>query len=182
MKTRLQPPAIAAKSRHHPDGTRADHHRNIPCSNSRFVDAVHSDRQRLDHRTLGKRNIVGQLERERGRVNHGRPKNAMNGRRGPKPHRGIEIVDAESCRAAVWVRYSGLHANTVTRFEIGDTRSGLHHHPGGLVAKDHRLTHDEGTDGAVLVVVNVASADADGAKRDANVMRSEGFINGKIPK
>ena len=115
-------------------------------------------------------------------MNHGRPKNAMNGRRGPEPDGGVEIVDAELGRAAVWVRNSGLHANAVTRFKIGDARSGFHHHTGGLVAKDHRLTHDEGTNGAVLVVVNVASTDADGAKRDVNIMRAERFINGKIPK
>jgi hypothetical protein len=50
------------------------------------------------------------------------------------------------------------------------------------VAKDHRLTYYEGANGAVLIVMNVASTDANCAERDANVMRAERFIDGKIPK
>ena len=54
-----------------------------------------------------------------------------------------------------------LHADAVADLEMGDIRANGRDDAGRLVAENHRLLDDEIADPTVLVIMNVAAADAD---------------------
>ena len=166
--------------RHHADRPRADHHREVARLHLHLGRGVHADGERLDHRAFGVADVVGQLEGEVGRVDHGRPQHAMHRRRRPEAHRRVEVVLAEPRRPAARVGDAGLHADPVADLELGHGRPDLDHVARRLVAQDHRLLDDERADGAVRVVVDVAAAHPHGPERDPHVAWPQPLLDREV--
>ena len=100
----------------------------------------------------------------------------------PEAHSRIEIVHSELRCTTVRIGNPGFHTNTIPRLEIGDFRSYLQDHARSLMTENHRLPYDEGSDCAMLIVMNIASADADGTQPDAYVMGPERLVDGEFPQ
>src|SRR5664280_566744 len=164
------------------DHTGAEHDRHVAGLEPRFAGGVQADSQGLDHRALPETHVVGQLEGECLRVHHGRAQAAVHGRRRPEAHRWIEVVESEPGRAAVRIGNPGLHADAVAETQRCHGRAGFLHHAGGLVSEHHRRAHDKGADGAMLVIVHVAAAYADRVNPDADIMRTERFVDRDLPQ
>jgi hypothetical protein len=95
----------------------------------------------------------------------------------PETHRRIEIVEAEQRRAAVWIGHARLHAHAVAGLERRDRRSRFNHDAGRFMSEHHRCAHNERTDRAVFVIVDVAPAYADGVDADTHVVWTQRLVD-----
>ena len=142
----------------------------------------HPDRERLHHRPLGKADVVGQFESESLGMHDRGAQTAMHRRSGPESDRGIKIVHAEARRATVRIRHARFHADPVAGLEGGDSGTGLDDGAGRLMAQHHRLTHDEGANGAVQEIMYIAPAHPDGVDANADVVFAQPLVEHHIPQ
>ena len=130
-----------------------------------------ADRQGLHQRAHVVRQRVGQREGEVLVDGHEVRERAVDRRRGEEHHVGAEVVAAGAALGAAAAGDARLERHAVARAMAGHLRADLDDAPGGLVPEHHRRAHDEVADAAVLVVVDVRAAHADGGDLDEHLAR-----------
>ena len=89
----------------------------------------------------------------------------------PESHGGVEIVNPESGGTAVRIRNARLHADAISRSEVGYLRAHLDNSARRLMAENHRLANNVWSDTSVLIVMQITPAYADSVKGDPHIQR-----------
>lgn len=150
-----------------------------------LLDDVHTDSEGLDHGTLLKRDVLGELEAEIGGCVPETGQGAIVWGSGSKDHIRAEVILASDAVGAATARVSGLEGHAVADLELGNLVANLDNGAGGLVAKDHGVLDDEGADGAVDPVVDVGATDTGVVYLDDDIVggsegRSGALLKGDV--
>ncbi len=103
----------------------------------------------------------------------------MHGRRRPETHAWIEVIHAFARCPRRHVRHAGFHADAIAHLQVLHFVTDLDHGTGGFVTEHHRFIDDEWPDAAMLIIVNIAAANAHRVDANAHIARTDDLRQGK---